>query len=63
MKANDTVIFDVDAQLDEFFGKEGSPERRTAEERANDFFTEPKGSTFYHTDAALGPNVQLTPAV
>ena len=44
MKANDTVIFDVDAQLDEFFGKEGTPERRAAEERANAFFTEPKKS-------------------
>ncbi|MDD6003791.1 MAG: hypothetical protein PUC50_16560 [Bacteroidales bacterium] len=32
-------IFDVDAQLDEFFGKEGTPERRAAEERANAFFT------------------------
>ena len=42
MKANDTVTFDVDAQLDEFFGKEGSPERRAAEEKANTFFSEPK---------------------
>ena len=39
MKANDNDIFDVDAQLDEFFGKEGTPERRSAEERANAFFT------------------------
>jgi len=42
MKANDTVICDVDAQLDEFFGKEGSPERRAAEDKANTFFSEPK---------------------
>ena len=63
MKANDTVIFDVDAQLDDFFGKEGTPERRAAEERANAFFNEPKGSTFYHTDTALEFNAQLTPAV
>lgn len=39
MKANDSDLFDVDAQLDEFFGKEGTPERRAAEERANAFFT------------------------
>ena len=33
MKANENDIFDVDAQLDEFFGKEGTPERRAAEEK------------------------------
>ena len=32
-------IFDVDAQLDAAFGKEGTPERAAAEERANAFFT------------------------
>ena len=32
-------IFDVDAQLDAAFGKEGTPERLAAEERANAFFT------------------------
>ena len=32
-------MFDVEAQLDTFFGKEGTPERRAAEERANAFFT------------------------
>lgn len=62
MKANDTVIFDVDAQLDDFFGKEGTSERRAAEEMANTFFSEPKVSTFYRIAAALGLNVQLTPA-
>ena len=31
-------MFDVDAQLDTFFGEEGTPERRAAEERANAFF-------------------------
>ena len=35
MKANETIMFDVDAQLDELFGKEGSIERRATEERAN----------------------------
>lgn len=39
-KIKKTEIFDVDAQLDAFFGKEGSPERRAAEERANAFFTD-----------------------
>ena len=32
-------IFDVDAQLDDFFGKVGTPGRRAAEEKANAFFT------------------------
>ena len=36
---NNMEMFDVDAQLDAFFGKEGTPERRAAEERANAFFT------------------------
>ena len=31
-------IFDVDAQLNATFGKEGTPERAAAEERANAFF-------------------------
>ena len=38
-KENDIEMFDVDAQLDAVFGKEGSPERAMAEERANAFFT------------------------
>ncbi len=38
-KIKKAEIFDVDAQVDAFFGKEGSPERRAAEERANAFFT------------------------
>ena len=38
-KTNDIEMFDVDAQLDAVFGKEGSPERAMAEERANAFFT------------------------
>jgi DNA-binding XRE family transcriptional regulator len=33
------VIFDVDAQLDAAFGKEGTPERIAAEEKADAFFT------------------------
>lgn len=32
-------VFDIDAQLDAAFGKEGTPERKTAEDRANAFFT------------------------
>lgn len=32
-------MFDVDAQLDAYFGKEGTPERRVTEEKANAFFT------------------------
>ncbi len=31
--------FDVDAQLDAYFGKEGTPERSAAEDRAHAFFT------------------------
>ena len=38
-KRNETELFDVDAQIDAFFGKDGTPERRAAEERANAFFT------------------------
>lgn len=33
------MMFDVDAQLDVTFGKEGTPERKAAENRANAFFT------------------------
>ena len=36
-KEKSKVIFDVDAQLDAAFGKEGTPERGAAEERANAF--------------------------
>lgn len=32
-------MFDVDAQLDVAFGKEGTSERKAAEDRANAFFT------------------------
>ena len=32
-------MFDVDAQLDAAFGKEGTSERKAAEDRANAFFT------------------------
>lgn len=32
-------LFDVDAQLNEFFGEPGTPERRAAEQRADAFFT------------------------
>ncbi len=39
MKRKEMELFDVDAQLDEAFGKEGSKERTAAEERANAFFT------------------------
>lgn len=39
MNAKEPSIFDVDAQLDAAFGKEGSPERKAAEHRANAFFT------------------------
>ena len=38
-KEKNMEIFDVDAQLDAAFGKEGTPERAAAEERANAFFT------------------------
>lgn len=33
-------MFDVDAQLDERFGKEGTETRKAAEKRAEAFFTE-----------------------
>lgn len=33
-KASNIEMFDVDAQLDAAFGKEGTPERAMAEERA-----------------------------
>jgi ribosome-binding protein aMBF1 (putative translation factor) len=32
-------LFDVDAQLDEFFGPDGSESRKAAEQRADAFFT------------------------
>ena len=38
-KNNEMEQFDVDAQIDAFFGKEGTPQRRAAEEKANAFFT------------------------
>jgi DNA-binding XRE family transcriptional regulator len=38
-KEKSKVIFDVDAQLDAAFGKEGTPERIAAEEKADAFFT------------------------
>ena len=38
-KEKNKEIFDVDAQLDSAFGKEGTPERLAAEERADAFFT------------------------
>lgn len=38
-KTKENELFDVDAQLDAFFGKVGTPERRVAEEKANAFFT------------------------
>ena len=38
-KANNKVIFDVDAQLDAAFGKEGTPERAAAEKKANAFYS------------------------
>ena len=36
-KEKNKEIFDVDAQLDAAFGKEGTPERLAAEERADAF--------------------------
>ena len=41
IKASNIEMFDVDAQLDAVFGKEGTPERAMAEKRANAFFTTP----------------------
>ena len=38
-KVKNMEIFDVDAQLDAAFGKEGTSERTAAEMRANAFFT------------------------
>ena len=38
-KEKSKVIFDVDAQFDVAFGKEGTPERIAAEEKADAFFT------------------------
>ena len=51
-KVKNVEIFDVDAQLDARFGKEGTPERASAEDRANAFFT-----------GALGLTIELTPTV
>ena len=39
MSEKELKMFDVDAQLDAVFGKEGTPERKAAEDRANAFFT------------------------
>lgn len=39
MGEKELKMFDVDAQLDAVFGKEGTPERKAAEDRANAFFT------------------------
>lgn len=39
MSRKEMELFDVDAQLNEFFGPEGSPERKAAEQRADAFFT------------------------
>ena len=38
MSEKELKMFDVDAQLDAVFGKEGTPERKAAD-RANAFFT------------------------
>ena len=39
METNNHKIVDYDVVLDAKFGKEGTPERRAAEDRANAFFT------------------------
>ena len=39
METNNHKIVDYDVVLDAKFGKEGTPERAAAEERANAFFT------------------------
>ncbi len=39
MNEKTTALFDVDAQLNEFFGNPGTPERKAAEQRADAFFT------------------------
>lgn len=39
MSERELKMFDVNAQLDAAFGKEGAPKRKTAEDRANAFFT------------------------
>lgn len=39
MNGKTTALFDVDAQLNEFFGNPGTPERKAAEQRADAFFT------------------------
>ena len=40
MKEKNMEIFDVDAQLDATFGKEGTPERAAAEMNANAFLSQ-----------------------
>ena len=40
MKEKNMEIFDVDAQLDATFGKEGTPERAAAEMKANAFLSQ-----------------------
>ena len=39
MSEKELKMSDVDVQLDTVFGKEGTPERKAAEDRANAFFT------------------------
>lgn len=39
MSEKELKLFDVDAQLDAAFGKEGTPGRRSAEDKAHAFFT------------------------
>ncbi|MCM1169791.1 MAG: helix-turn-helix domain-containing protein [Bacteroides sp.] len=39
MNGRKAELFDVDAQLDEFFGAPGTLERKAAEQRADAFFT------------------------
>ena len=38
MSEKELKMFDVSAQLDAVFGKEGTPEPKAAEDRANAFF-------------------------
>ena len=68
MSEKELKMFDVDAQLDAVFGKEGTPERKAAEDRANAFFTgqiieEARKKAFYRIASALGMTVELTPAM
>ena len=39
MSEKELKMFDVDAQLDAVFGKEGTPERKASEDSANAFST------------------------